>query len=65
VAAAAAAALNATLANGEEDNAVVLPNCGKPAAVDIYADANGFASGPAKNRDREEGEKNITKLKLK
>lgn len=45
-AAAAAALLNATLASGEVDKAVLL-NCGKPAAVDMYADANGFGSDPA------------------
>jgi len=45
-AAAAAAALRATLASGEVDNALALPNCGRPAAVDIYADANGFGSDP-------------------
>lgn len=45
-AAAAAAALRATLASGEVDNALALPNCGRPAAVDIYADAIGFGSDP-------------------
>lgn len=50
-AAAAAAALSATLANGDEERAVVLPNCGKPAAVDIYADASGFGSDPERERE--------------
>lgn len=51
-AAAAAAALSATLANGDEERAVVLPNCGKPAAVDIYADASGFGSDPVSMKER-------------
>lgn len=51
-AAAAAAALSATLASGDAERAVVFPNCGKPAAVDIYADASGFGSDPVQERER-------------
>lgn len=43
--AAAAAAALTTLPNGDVDK-VVVPNCGIPAADDIYADANGFGSDP-------------------